>query len=397
MDKIKTLTEEINRIKSLFTEERLYGNLVDGGKNTIQEQALNRVIKGVMSGVDATSGKKISSIADEAKITSRFTNKMKTKVKSLESFDGDELFTYTTKGNLFNDYKTSLKESFQENGLDLDLPVTIQTKTGGFIDTTIGNYIDDTLDGDTFNNLMNSSISYVMQGKNLDELGEATTSLFNDMPGLKSLITKNADFIKKEIFKVTDELKTHSSQAKQKAISQTKNIKNPKLKKMMTGILAIIYKIPKYITSLGKIKTWGKILTAAGGFYILGVLVDLIALKMGFYENWYDIKENMSVKPDCEYLKQQQAEGRDVNYLLSLWGCGFPDIPDKNTMDEYKNELNEISDSLKTNMDTDVINQIEIKANEKFEEYKDQYGLGDTDFEEMKKNGESTLEEIGNL
>jgi len=30
MKKNKNLNEEINRIKSLFTEERLYGNLVDG-------------------------------------------------------------------------------------------------------------------------------------------------------------------------------------------------------------------------------------------------------------------------------------------------------------------------------------------------------------------------------
>ena len=41
MKKINNLNEEINRIKSLFTEERLYGNLVK--KELISEQWVTKI------------------------------------------------------------------------------------------------------------------------------------------------------------------------------------------------------------------------------------------------------------------------------------------------------------------------------------------------------------------
>ena len=170
MSNIKNLNEEISRIKSLFGEERLYGNLIgeslnineekelimeqakpimmflDGLLNTLKKSGKKQIrskVDGVETiykispeGVISKNGKKI----DESKITSFLSSELKSKIEN-------QLATITSKEESFLKYLS--QEGY--NG------VSLEKHLNEIIDDLVNQNLIDERYGQNFKNEVNSS------------------------------------------------------------------------------------------------------------------------------------------------------------------------------------------------------------------------------------------------
>tara|TARA_R110002020_G_scaffold475590_1_gene711140 strand:+ start:3808 stop:5499 length:1692 start_codon:yes stop_codon:yes gene_type:complete len=84
MKKINNLNEEINRIKSLFTEERLYGNLVK--KELITEQVIKNIGRTIGKSIDDII-KAGDDVVKNIKIPKKQLDDFKLKMSGVKSFD----------------------------------------------------------------------------------------------------------------------------------------------------------------------------------------------------------------------------------------------------------------------------------------------------------------------